>query len=228
MIKAIIFDLDGTLTDTLSTIAHFGNLALESFGFSPIPTDRYRHLVGNGRDLLIHRMLAEHNADTSENYQNVGAVYDREYEADVLYGTKPYEGILPLLDALQSAGLAICVFSNKPHNVVSGIVDRIFGSRFDIVYGQRTGVPVKPAPDGALEICRKLNIQPAECLFVGDTCTDIETAKNAGMHSIGVLWGFRDLAELDTAGADYIIHHPAEIVEITTHINKNTNAEKQR
>ncbi len=220
MIKAIIFDLDGTLTDTLSTIAHFGNFALTAFGFPAIPADRYRRLVGDGRDALIHRMLAEHHADTPENFQQVGAVYDREYEADVLYGTKPYGGILALLDALEEMHIRRCVFSNKPHNVVLGIAARLFNGRFDLVYGQRPGVPVKPAPDGALEICANLGLTPAECLFVGDTSTDIQTAKNAGMASAGVLWGFRDFTELQAAGADYIIENPAEILEILNAKNK--------
>ena len=228
MIKAIIFDLDGTLTDTLATIAHFGNFALESCGLPAIPVNRYRRLVGNGRDLLIHRMLAEHNADTDENYQRVGAIYDREYEADVLYGTKPYAGILPLLDALKSAGLLLCVLSNKPHNVVCGIVDKIFGNRFDIVYGQRTGIPIKPSPEGTLDICRELSLQPSECLFAGDTHIDIETAKNAHMASVGVLWGFRDFAELQTAGADYIIERPAEIAAIIQTKSKNREQENKR
>ena len=214
MIKAVLFDLDGTLTDTLSTIAHFGNCALGKFGFPPIPTERYRYLVGDGRDLLIHRMLAEHGADTAENYQNVGAAYDAAYEADVLHGTVPYDGIPELLTNLQENGLKTAVLSNKPHNVTKMVVQAVFGNRFDIVYGQRPGYPMKPDPAVARMVAEELGVSPAECAFVGDTSVDIATGKNAGMLPIGVLWGFRDAAELRRAGAAHIVKKPQELLQI--------------
>lgn len=214
MTKLCIFDLDGTLTDTIPAISHFGNSALAKFGFSEIPADRYKMLVGNGRDLLIHRMLAEVDAYTEENYINVGKAYDAGYEADPLYKTAPYDGIMELLDNLKAAGIKIAVLTNKPDNVAQDVVKIFFGDRFDLIVGQKPGVKVKPDPEGAFFIAKELGAEVSECVFIGDTYVDISTGKNAGMESIGVLWGFRDEAELLGAGADHIVATASEILDI--------------
>lgn len=214
MTKLCIFDLDGTLTNTIPAISHFGNSALEKFGFPSIPDDRYKILVGNGRDLLIHRMLEEFDADNDENFDNVGKAYDAAYEADPLYKTAPYDGITELLDNLKNAGLKIAVLTNKPDNVAQDVVKLFFQNRFDLVVGQKPGVKTKPDPEGALNIASELGVTTSECVFIGDTYVDISTGKNAGMKSIGVLWGFRDEAELKNAGADVIVSHPSEIFDI--------------
>lgn len=214
MTKLCIFDLDGTLTNTIPAISHFGNSALLKFGFPEIPMDRYKLLVGNGRDLLIHRMLEEFDADTEENYVNVGKAYDAGYEADPLYKTAPYDGIIELLDSLKNSGIKIAVLTNKPDNVAQDVVKLFFGDRFDLIVGQKPGVKIKPNPDGAFFIAKELGAQTSETVFIGDTYVDISTGKNAGMKSVGVLWGFRDEAELLDAGADYIVAHPREIADI--------------
>ena len=213
--KACIFDLDGTLTDTLTAIAHFGNGALSANGFGTYETDRYRAFVGDGRRKLIERMLDAQDALTDENYAVVCAAYDAAYEADPMYKTNAYDGIYPLLSALKSGDIKLAVCSNKPDNVVRGVIDRVFAANtFDIVRGAIDGGAVKPNPSLALEIAQKLGARPNECLFIGDTNVDIFTAKNAGMTSVGVLWGFRDRAELESAGADYIIASPEELLQI--------------
>ena len=213
--KACIFDLDGTLTDTLTAIAHFGNTALSKNGFDTYGTDRYRAFVGDGRRKLIERMLDAQGALTSANYAAVCAAYDAAYEADPLYKTTAYDGVHAILDALKAEGLRLAVCSNKPDNVVRGVIERVFApDTFDYVRGAIDGGAVKPDPTLALEIAAKLGARPDECLFIGDTNVDIFTAKNAGMTSIGVLWGFRDRAELQEAGADYIIASPEEILQI--------------
>ena len=214
MTKLCIFDLDGTLTNTLPALAHFGNTALSSFGFPEIPMERYKKLVGDGRDLLIHRMLAENGLDTPENYEKVGKVYDAAYEADPLYETKPYDGIMELLDKLIEKGIKIAVLSNKPHNVAVDVIRLFFGERFDASYGQRVGIATKPDPTGAIIISNELNIPASDTVFIGDTNVDIKTGKNAGMKTIGVLWGFRDEEELSEAEADYIVSKPYEILDI--------------
>ena len=215
MIKAVLFDLDGTLSDTIHTIAYYGNLALSTHGFPEIPTETYKKLVGNGRDLLIHRMLEYHNADTEENYIKVGKKYDDEYENDVMYLTKPYDGTPELLKDLKKDGIKCAVLSNKPHNVTGPVVELLFGKgTLDLCAGAKQGIPIKPAPDGALEIAKELGLSPEECIFVGDTYVDITTGKNAKMKTIGVLWGFRDEEELKNAGADFIVSHPSEIYDI--------------
>ena len=213
--KVCIFDLDGTLTDTLTAIAHFGNGALAANGFKTYDTDRYRAFVGDGRKKLIERMLDAQDALTGENYAAVCAAYDAAYEADPLYKTAAYDGIYELLSALRSNGLRLAVCSNKPDNVVHGVIERVFApDTFDAVCGAIDGGAVKPDPALALEIAEKLDARPDECLFIGDTNVDIFTAKNAGMVSVGVLWGFRDRAELESAGADYVIAEPRELLQI--------------
>lgn len=212
MIKLCIFDLDGTLINSLPAIAHFANTALEKNGFSAHDEEKYKVFVGDGAAKLVHRMLGEN--DTDENYSAVKADYDRLYEADVLYKTKPYDGIIELVDKLRADGIKTAVLSNKPHNVTAMVVEKLFGSRFDICFGQRDNIAKKPAPDGVFEICKVMNTELGECLFVGDTNVDILTGKNAGIAAVGVLWGFRDRQELEEAGADFIVSDANEIYDI--------------
>ena len=213
MIKLCIFDLDGTLTNTLDAISHFGNTALGKNGFDAIEKDRYRYLVGDGRDLLIHRMLAESGKDTDENFAKVAKSYDEAYEAEPLYKTAPYEGIPELLSALSEKGYGICVLSNKPDNVVQDIVRLFFGDIFRVVMGKKPEFEIKPSPQAALAISRECGVEPAECVFIGDTDVDIKTGKNAGMKTCGVLWGFREKEELLEAGADCIADKPMDIFD---------------
>ncbi len=206
-----IFDLDGTLLNTLPTIAHYGNSALEKFGFGGICEERYKTLVGNGRDVLIHRMLAEHGADTAENFDRVGGVYDALYEADVMYLTRPYDGIPELLRDLKAAGVRLAVLSNKPDNVVNPIAKSVFGGVFDIIRGKTPEFPTKPDPASALDICARLGCAPQRTTFVGDTSVDIKTGKNGGFYTVGVEWGFRGRDELTAAGADFIARSAEDI-----------------
>ena len=214
MKKLCIFDLDGTLTNTIPAIAHFGNTALASQGFAPIETEKYKKLVGDGRTVLIHRMLAYYDADTPEMFDKVCAEYDRCYEADPMYKTGPYDGIPELLNELKALGVKIAVCSNKPHNVVCSVVKTVFGDMFDIVKGIAGGDKTKPDPGCALKIMANEGCGRGECVFIGDTNVDIFTAKAAGIESIGVLWGFRDRRELEEAGAEHIAERPDEILRI--------------
>ncbi|MBQ7793718.1 MAG: HAD family hydrolase [Clostridia bacterium] len=213
MKKLCIFDLDGTLLNTLPTIAYYGNNALEAYGLPPIELERYKILVGDGRDMLIHRMLKEYESDTLELYEKVGAVYDAAYEADYMFKTEPYDGIDELLAALSRQGIKLAVLSNKPHNVAKVIVEKIFPNIFCEIWGKRPDYPTKPSPEAALEICSLAGTAADETVFIGDTSVDIITGKNAHFHTIGCEWGFRTKAELENAGADLIAKTPAEIIE---------------
>lgn len=214
-IKVCIFDLDGTLTDTIRAIAHFGNLALAEFGMSPIDVEDYKRYVGDGRDKLIHRILDAHNSDTPELFEKVRDIYDAGYESDYLYDTNAYDGIKELLAEIKSRGIKIAVCTNKPDNVAHFVLDTIFGENyFDAVSGVIDGMPTKPDPYGALKIMETLNAKPQECIFLGDTNVDILTAKNAGVTSVGVLWGFRTQTELIQAGADYIVAEPHNVLQL--------------
>ncbi len=215
MIKAVIFDLDGTVTDTLSTIAYFGNYALQKYGFSAVPDENYKYFAGNGKKVLIHRMLEHCGADTEENFLAVEKTYDDAYEADVVGKTTVFDGIIPLLEKLHEKGIKTAVNSNKPDNVAQLVLKKLFPEgAFDGAYGQIDNVPNKPDPYLALKLAKEFGADPSECLFVGDTSVDMQTACGAGMHPVGVLWGFRSLEELKEAGAEFIVSSPEEILEI--------------
>ncbi len=214
MIKLCIFDMDGTLVNTINTIAHFGNTALDRFGLEAIPTDDYKLMVGNGSDVLVQRMLAKHGK-TMEEYKDLHPYYVKTYDNDFMYLTEPYDGIIDTLEALQECGIKCAVLSNKDDSTAKKVSDELFeGGLIDLCLGARPGVPLKPEPDAVHEIIEHFGVSKDECLYIGDTATDIKTAKNAGLYSIGVLWGFRDEAELKSAGADVIISNPMEIAEL--------------
>ena len=213
--KAVIFDLDGTLLNTINTIEYYCNKALEKYGFDPIGADRYKLLVGNGATLLVERAMSETREWTKEEFDNVFAEYNKLYDADTLYLTEPYKNIVDMLHTLKDKGYKIAVLSNKPDFATGDVVRTIFGDGlFDIVRGGIEGVPLKPDPTAVFDIMAELGVGKDETIFVGDTKVDIATGKNAGLYSVGVLWGFRDEAELKEAGADVIIDDADDIIKI--------------
>lgn len=212
--KSIIFDLDGTLLDTLETLSYYCNKALSIHGFATYPKEAYKHMVGDGAKNLVRRMLEGQNAFHPDAFQKVYNTYIEMYHADTLYKTTYYDGILDLLDGLKQKGISMAVLSNKPHEATAPIIQSFFGDTFSLCYGARDGVPLKPDPEAALSIAHSLGSSPKECLYAGDTAVDILTAKNAGFFSIGVLWGFRDRKELKEAGADFIAEKPADILAL--------------
>ncbi len=217
-----IFDLDGTLLNTLPTISHYGNSALAEVGFPEIALERYKYLIGDGRDVLIHRMLGEFDADTDDNFLKARKAYDTLYEADYMYLAKPYPNIKETLSELKKHGVKLAVLSNKPDNVAYAIVKDVFGDTFSEVWGKRSDYPTKPNPTAALEICGIMNETPENTVFIGDTSVDIKTGKNAGFYTIGVQWGFRDRKELEDAGADFVAESAKDIIEpIITKLKKD-------
>ncbi len=210
--KAAIFDLDGTLLDTLETLAYYGNRTLEKYGLAPYEKDAYRYMIGNGAKVLIQRMLEGRARE--DLFDAAYKTYIDAYHADTLYKTEIYPGIEKMLVALRGKGLQLSVLSNKPHEATVPILKNFFGAdTFAEMRGAMEGVPIKPDPTAALEIAEKLGALPAECLYIGDTAVDMETGKRAGFYTIGVLWGFRDEEELRLGGADRIITNPAEILD---------------
>ncbi len=212
MKQAVIFDLDGTLADTLSSIAFFANRALTQCGYQEIPVEEYRYLVGNGAKRLVHGMLSYAGDDTPEAFDKVSPLYNDGYDADSLYLTKPYDGILPLLKSLHERGVKIGVLSNKPDRTTQKIANALFGDFIDSCRGQRDETPRKPDPAGVFLLLRELSVSPEECLYVGDTKTDMQTGKAAGIFTVGVTWGFRDRTELEEHHADAIISSPNELL----------------
>lgn len=215
MIKAVIFDLDGTLLNTINTIEYYCNTALQKYDFDSVPVDRYKHFVGNGAKLLVERAMSYTREWTDDEFEKVFKKYNELYDADTLYLTAPYDGIVDMLKSFKENGFKTAVLSNKPHFATVDVVNKIFGDDiFDIVRGGMDSIPLKPDPTAVFEIMKELNVSKEEVVFVGDTKVDIATGKNAGLFAIGVLWGFRDEAELTEAGADVIIEDAKEILNI--------------
>lgn len=212
MKKACIFDLDGTLLDTLSTIGGYMNEALASEGIAPFPMDDYRYFVGDGARTLVARALRAANALTEDRQDRVFSLYSRLYDAAPNGKTRPYEGVLPLLTALKERGVRVAVLSNKPDFAACAVVKSFFGDLVDIAHGGRDGIPLKPAPDGVTALLDELSVTADECLYIGDTGVDMDTARAAGLFGIGVTWGFRDEAELREHGASALVHTPADIL----------------
>lgn len=213
--NACIFDLDGTLADTLRSIAYFGNGALNAFGYPSIAPEEYKLLVGNGADLLIRRMLARVGAGLSEaEIRNFRAEYDRRYESRPMHLVTAYPGLQSLLSKLKSNGVKLGVLSNKPDNMTRAIVSKLYGNIPGAVHGQLPDVPTKPDPTAALAMARELGVSPGEVLYIGDSGVDMDTAKNAGMDSCGVLWGFRTEGELLEHGAKYLAGDAAALENI--------------
>ena len=215
MFKAIIFDLDGTLLDTVETIAYYGNKALKKFGFCDIETEKYKYLAGSGAKNLVKGMLQTVGAYDDEIFGKVFEYYNEEYNKDTLYKTAVYDGINDLLSKAKKSGLKLAVLSNKPHHATVDVLGKFFvENTFDFKLGAREGVPLKPDPTAAVMLAESLEVQAEECIYVGDTDVDMQTGKNAGFYTVGVLWGFRDKKELEENGADFIVSHPTEILTL--------------
>lgn len=213
LLKCILFDLDGTLVDSLEDIACAMNAALEENGFPTHSTPEYAYFVGDGVRVLIERALPENQRD-EKTILRIHKTYSANYDANYALKTKPYQGIPALLTQLKKMGMKLAVASNKPDALSQTLVRHFFDGIFDVVLGKRSDVPAKPNPQIVNDILKVLDAAPAECLFVGDTNVDIQTAKAAGLRSAGCVWGFRDYDELTAAGADYILNEPGELLHI--------------
>jgi len=204
-IKAIIFDLDGTLLDTLADIALSMNQALIDHHLSPYALDDYRYFVGNGVEQLTTRALRAQNGD-SKLVESVLQSYRKYYDRWKNKNTQPYNGIRELLEKCHNRQIKTVVFSNKPHQDTVKVIEDYFPNHsFAAVLGHQDNKPLKPDPTVLYEIIAKLKVNKNEVLYVGDTAVDMETATAAGLTPIGVTWGFRDEPELVKAGAAVIV-----------------------
>ena len=210
--KAVIFDLDGTLLNSLEDIADSANKVLGNHDLPTHKLDDYRLFVGSGLKELMTRALPEEkrNAESIDDYV-------KEYRAEYIQNwnkkTKPYDGIAEMFDELVSRHIKIAVLSNKLHAFTKQCVDELLPNwKFDIVVGFQNEIPLKPDPTSALQIAKQLNLSPSQILYAGDSDIDMKTGVAAGMHTVGVLWGFRTKDELQKSGAKTLIEKPQELL----------------
>lgn len=213
--KAAVFDLDGTLTESLKSIAYTVNRTFKEFGIEEIgDLERFKLFVGDGARVLIEKSLKFRGIEDEKKTDEVFSRYLEVFEEGCLYELTECPGMIKFVQDLKQRGFKLAVLSNKPDYMTKKCVYKVFGETvFDEVRGQREGVPRKPDPTAALDIAAGFGVAPEECLYFGDTNTDMKTGKNAGMFTIGVLWGFRDEQELIDNHADLIISSPDEVAE---------------
>lgn len=212
--KACIFDLDGTLTNTLESMTYSVNLTLEEMGLSKITKDQCRLFVGNGARVLMEKSLKAAGDTDASRIEEGMEIYGRIFDQNCTYHVTPYEGIPEMLKALKDKGIQLAVLSNKPDRQTVKVVKEIFGEElFDYAQGQKEGIRRKPEPDGVWYLMEQMHVSKEECLYIGDSEVDAATGRNAGLKTIGVLWGFRDRKTLETAGADDLIDRPDELLQ---------------
>ncbi|GJQ59110.1 MAG: HAD family hydrolase [Candidatus Scalindua sp. AMX11] len=212
--NAVIFDLDGTLLNTLEDLANSMNRVLGQNGFPTHQTDAYRYFVGDGALELVNRALPIEKRIDSIATQCLED-FRTDYRENWKIKTAPYEGVPEMLDALKMRKVKMAILSNKPHEHTKRCVTELLPQwDFSIVLGQRNGIPRKPDPIGAFEVAEHMNIPPSEFIYLGDTDIDMKTSVTAGMFPVGALWGFRTAEELQESGAQALISHPLEILPL--------------
>ncbi len=212
--KACIFDLDGTLTDTLESLVYSVNKSLKEMGLLAISDKQCESFVGNGARYLMEHALDAAGDTGASRIDEAMQVYSRIFGANCTYHVTPYDGIPELLKSLKGRGVKLAVLSNKPHGQTVDVVQAVFGRDiFDQIQGQTESIPRKPDPAGVYRILEKMGASKEECLYIGDSEVDIATALAAGVRCIGVDWGFRSRQVLSDAGAKEIVSTPEQILQ---------------
>ena len=210
--KAYIFDLDGTLLDTLLDLANAVNFAMRAKGYPERTLTEVRSFIGNGIRVLIKRSVPEGTSE--KDYEEALGIFTKYYLEHIADYTKPYDGMIDVVKTLQSRGCRVGVLSNKAHFAAQAVVRDFFGDIFDIVVGKMDEYPSKPEPESLFYTMQSLGVTPEESIYIGDSDVDVLTAHNAGIPCIGVTWGNRDEDVLRKSGAEYIAHTPDEILNI--------------
>jgi len=211
--KLCIFDLDGTTADSVGAIAHTANECLTLYGLKQNPIEDYKMFAGEGQFELIKRALKAAGDKELKLYDQVMPKYIELFKTGCIYNVVSYPGVIDMLKEMKQAGLKIAILSNKQNDNTVKVVEKIFGKQFfDVILGQKETHNRKPSPEGAYIIMKELKVKAEECLYVGDTGTDMETGINAGIDTVGVTWGFRTRQELALAKAKYIVDEPKEIL----------------
>lgn len=220
MYKACIFDLDGTLTDTLESLSYSVNATLCELGLGQITDEQCKAFVGDGARALIERSLQAVGDTDLKLADEAMQIYNRIFKDNCTYHVAPYEGITEALQELKEFGIKLAVLSNKPHAQTVDVVRTFFGQElFSYVQGQMEGVPKKPDPTAAIMIAQTFNIPVEQCVYIGDSDVDMQTGIAAGMQTVGVTWGFRTKAVLTLHGAHHTIDKPDELISIVKGAN---------
>lgn len=215
MYKACIFDLDGTLTDTLESLTYSVNATLKELGLKQITDTQCKGFVGSGARRLIEQSLQAAGDPEAKRIEEAMEVYGRIFKKYCTYHVAPYEGIVDMLQELKREGVQLAVLSNKPHLQTKDVVATFFEEgTFTRVYGQQEGIPRKPDPAAVHMILEELEVSEAECLYIGDSDVDMQTGCAAGVPAVGVTWGFRTKEVLIEHGATYVVNKPEEIISI--------------
>lgn len=212
MIDTIIFDMDGTLLDTLDDLTDAVNHALKVMGYPMRDREAIRKFLGNGLEILIKKALPDEHKEN--DVHDAIALFKEFYSIHGNDNTKPYDGVVELLAELHRRGVTTAVLSNKYEAAVIELAAEYFPGSFDVIRGERKNVPLKPAPDGIFSIMEELSISPENAMYVGDSEVDMKTGNNAGVTTVGVLWGFRTRDVLENNGAHHIIADPMELLEL--------------
>lgn len=210
MYRLAVFDLDGTLLNTLDDLAAACNYALQSEGYPVHPHEAYKLFVGGGAYNLIKRILPS-ESNNAAVIEKVTAVFSAYYSDHAQDYTKPYPGVLEMLERIRAAGIAVAVLSNKPDRYTGVLVKEYFPGLVDIAYGQREGVPIKPDPTALFEIMKYCGCEKRDCVYIGDSGIDMQTGNSAGVYTIGVSWGFRTKEELEKDGAMLIVDKTSQL-----------------
>ena len=217
MIKAVLFDLDGTLVNTLGDLSKGVNAELAKRGYPTHPKDAFKIFVGNGIPKMVER--AAPVGTTPEVLKEMTDSFVAYYSVHYADYTEAYSGTAELISAVKDKGIKVAVVTNKAQGPAELVVNKFFGDSFDLIFGQKPGIPAKPDPTAALLAMEALGVTPNECVFMGDSGVDVETGVNSGAYPVGVLWGFRDEAELKGAGAKELIENPLELISIIDKLN---------
>lgn len=219
MIKAVLFDLDGTLADSLIDLATSVNYALEKFSYPQRQVQEFKYFVGDGISKMIERALPK-DKNNFAIVEEVKKIFLEHYAVHYADNTYAYNGMPELVETLKNMGFLIAVVTNKAQDMANKVVNKLYGDTFDLIFGLRPDIPAKPDPTAALMAMNILGVEPSECVFIGDSGMDVATAVNSGAVPVGELWGFRKEDELRANGAKYIIQKPQELLNLIMELNK--------
>lgn len=215
MVRLVILDLDGTAVDTLESLAYTSNRVMRSLGLNEMPADHFRYYAGDGAEHMLRRCMKDAGDPEALRLKEALTLYKEEFKTGCTHQVKPYEGLPEVFAKLREQGVSLAICTNKAQPYAEAVIHKVYGEKlFQMILGEGSGYPRKPSPEGVLHIAEQLGVAPGECLYVGDTNTDMKTGMAAGMYTVGVTWGFRPREELELFSPEQIIDRPEELLQI--------------